>query len=127
MKSRLLGIVGLGIAAVTIGAFAPAVPEGGVVPGLGTGQAEAAVSKSGGGGGGGGNVNGAGGRLGDLLSQNGVPVLIAFAGVLLIGTLASRNIGASLGIVLITLVGLIFLLAPQSIADFAKGIANVVF
>lgn len=90
-------------------------------------RAEAAVTKSAGGGAGEGNVNGAGSRLGDLLSRNGVPVLIAFAGVLLIGALASRNVGASLGIVLITLVGLMFLLAPDSIAAFAKGVANVVF
>ena len=90
-------------------------------------RAEAAVTKSVGEGSGEGNVNGAGNRLGDLLSRNGVPVLIAFAGVLLIGALASRNIGASLGIVLITLVGLMFLLAPDSIAAFAKGVANVVF
>ena len=40
---------------------------------------------------------------------------------------ASRNIGASVGIVVITLLALIFLLAPQSVESFAKGIANVVF
>ena len=39
----------------------------------------------------------------------------------------SRNIGASVGIVVITLLGLIFLLAPQSIESLAKGIASVVF
>jgi hypothetical protein len=78
-------------------------------------------------GGGGGNVGGAGQRLGDLLSGWGVPVLIAFAGILLVGTLASRNVGASVGIVLITLVGLIFLLTPTAIESAAKGIANVVF
>jgi hypothetical protein len=94
---------------------------------MGPGTAQAAVAKSSATGGGEGSVNGAGSRLGDLLSRNGVPVLIAFAGVLLIGALASRNIGSSMGIVLITLVGLMFLLAPDSIAAFAKGIANVVF
>ena len=57
------------------------------------------MAKSSASGGGEGGVNGAGARLGDLISRNGVPVLIAFAGVLLIGALASRNIGASLGIV----------------------------
>jgi hypothetical protein len=41
--------------------------------------------------------------------------------------LASRNIGTSDGIVVITLLGLIFLLAPQSVETFAKGIASTVF
>lgn len=91
-------------------------------------SAQAAVTKSlDGAGAGGGSVSGAGNRFGDLLSGWGVPVLTALAGFLLIGTLASRNVGASVGIVVITLVGLIFLLSPQSIESFAKGIANVVF
>jgi hypothetical protein len=72
-------------------------------------------------------VSGAGERLGDLLSGWAVPVLTVLAGCLLVGTLASRNIGASVGIVVITLVGLIFLLAPDSIASLAKGIASFVF
>ena len=67
--------------------------------------AEAAVSKSLAGGGGGGNVSGAGDRLGDLLSGWAVPVITALAGCLLVGALASRNIGASVGIVVITLIG----------------------
>ena len=95
---------------------------------LGPVAAEAAVSKSlSGGGGGSGNVAGAGDRLGALLSGWAVPVLTVLAGCLLIGALASRNIGASFGILVITLIGLIFLLAPQSIESLAKGIANTVF
>lgn len=95
---------------------------------IGAASAEAAVSKSlGGGGGGGGNVQGAGDRLGKLLSGWAVPVLTVLAGCLLIGALASRNIGAGVGIVVITLLGLIFLLSPQSIESLAKGIANTVF
>ena len=91
-------------------------------------SAQAAVNKSlGGGGGGGGNVQGAGERLGKLLSGWAVPVLTVLAGCLLIGALASRNIGAGVGIVVITLLGLIFLLSPQSIEGLAKGIANTVF
>jgi hypothetical protein len=90
--------------------------------------AEAAVSKSlSGGGGGGGNVSGAGNRLGTLLSGWAVPVLTVLAGRLLVGALASRNIGTSVGIVVITLLGLIFLLAPQAVESFAKGIASTVF
>jgi hypothetical protein len=91
-------------------------------------SAEAAVSKSlSGEGGGAGNVGNAGNRLGDLLSGWAVPVITVLAGCLLVGALASRNIGTSVGIVVITLLGLIFLLAPQSVESFAKGIANVVF
>jgi hypothetical protein len=96
---------------------------------IGPAPAEAAVSKSlsGGAGSAGGNVGGAGNRLGNLLSGWAVPVLTVLAGCLLVGALASRNIGASFGIVVITLIGLIFLLSPQSIESLAKGIANTVF
>jgi hypothetical protein len=76
---------------------------------------------------GGGSTAGAGDRFGNLLSGWGVPAITALAGCLLIGALATRNIGASVGIVAITLLALIFLVAPQSIETFAKGIANVVF
>jgi hypothetical protein len=106
------------------GALAPLPREAGP---LAASQATAAVNKSLGGGGGGGNVSGAGDRLGALLSGWAVPVLTVLAGCLLVGALASRNIGTSVGIVVITLLGLIFLLAPQSVESFAKGIANTVF
>ncbi len=75
----------------------------------------------------GGSTAGAGDRFGNLLSGWGVPAITALAGCLLIGALATRNIGASVGIIAITLLSLIFLLAPQSVETFAKGIANVVF
>jgi hypothetical protein len=94
----------------------------------GTTSAAAAVTKSfSGGAGEGGNVSGAGNRLGTLLSGWAVPVLTVLAGCLLVGALASRNIGTSVGIVVITLLGLIFLLAPQTVESFAKGIASTVF
>lgn len=94
----------------------------------GTNSAEAAVTKSlSGGAGGGGNVSGAGNRLGTLISGWAVPVLMVLAGCLLVGALLSRNIGTSVGIVVITLLGLIFLLAPQTVESFAKGIASTVF
>jgi hypothetical protein len=89
--------------------------------------AGAAVQKSLESGGEGGSTVGAGDRFGNLLSGWGVPAITALAGCLLIGALATRNIGASVGIVAITLLSLIFLLAPQSVETFAKGIANVVF
>lgn len=79
------------------------------------------------GGGGGGSTAGAGDRFGSLLSGWGVPAITALAGCLLIGALATRNIGSAVGIIAITLLALIFLLAPQSVETFAKGIANVVF
>jgi hypothetical protein len=106
------------------GALGPLAREAGP---LAASQATAAVNKSLGGGGGGGNVSGAGDRLGALLSGWAVPVLTVLAGCLLVGALASRNIGTSVGIVVITLLSLIFLLAPQSVESFAKGIANTVF
>jgi hypothetical protein len=105
----------LGISAVaTVGPLA-AVPAG------------AAVQKSLESGEGGGSTAGAGDRFCNLLSGWGVPAITALAGCLLIGALATRNIGASVGIVAITLLSLIFLLAPQSVETFAKGIAGVVF
>jgi hypothetical protein len=76
---------------------------------------------------GGGSTAAAGDRFGNLLSRWGVPAITALAGCLLIGALATRNIGSSVGIVAITLLSLIFLLAPQSVETFAKGIAGVVF
>jgi hypothetical protein len=95
--------------------------------GLGAPQsAAAAVSKSLAGGGGAGNVAGAGNRLSSLLTGWAVPVLIVLGGCLLIGALLSRNIGASVGIVIVTLLGLIFLLAPSSIESLAKQIASTV-
>jgi hypothetical protein len=123
MKTKVA--VGLASSALMLGvsALAPSVAGLGVLP-----NADAAVSKSlAGGGGGGGNVSSAGNRLGDLLSGWAVPVITVLAGCLLIGALASRNIGTSVGIVVITLLGLIFLLSPQSVESFAKGIANTVF
>jgi hypothetical protein len=95
--------------------------------GPGVAQAAAVTKSASGGAAGGGGVNGVGSRLGDLLSGWAVPVITVLAGCLLIGSLASRNIGASVGIVVITILGLIFLLSPQSIESFAKGIAGVVF
>lgn len=89
-------------------------------------SAQAAVTKSLSASGGGGNVAGAGNRLSSLLTGWAVPVLIVLGGCLLIGALLSRNIGASVGIVIVTLIGLIFLLAPSSIESLAKQIASTV-
>jgi hypothetical protein len=125
MKQRTL--VTTAAAAVAL-AVLFAGPASAPVP-LGPDGAAAAVSKSldSSGGGGGGNVAGAGKRLGELLSGWAVPVLIVLGGCLLLGALTARNIGASLGIVVVTLVGLIFLLSPSSIETLAKRVANVVF
>jgi hypothetical protein len=99
----------------------------GVLTPLALTPAGAAVQKSLEAGEGGGSTAGAGDRFGNLLSGWGVPAITALAGCLLIGALATRNIGASVGIIAITLLSLIFLLSPQSVETFAKGIANVVF
>ena len=112
----------LAVLALTLGVSAGAAPGP-----LAAVPAEAAVQKSLEGGGGGGSAVGAGARFGGLLSGWGVPAITALAGCLLIGALATRNIGASVGIIAITLLSLIFLLSPQSVETFAKGIANVVF
>jgi hypothetical protein len=129
MKRRIL--IGTASATMLLAALAasPSSPVDTSPPLPGTvATAQAAVTKSrGAGGGGGGNINGAGARLGELLSGWAVPVLTVIAGCLLVGALASRNIGASVGIVVITLIGLIFLLSPQSIESLAEGIANFVF
>ncbi len=125
MKRRIAVIVGS--AALLLAAFAAGAP-GSSIPGGsgGLASAEAAVNKSLGPGGGG-QVSGAGERLGGLLSKVGAPIVIAVAGFFLLGSLAARNVGASVGVVLITLVALIFLVSPQSIESLAKGIAETVF
>ena len=122
MKRKIA--VTVGSVVLALAAFAAAQPPGSTALGLGT--AEAAVSKSLGPGGGG-EVSGTGERLGGLLSKVGTPIVIAVAGFFLLGALASRNVGASVGVVLITLVALIFLLSPESIESLAKGIAETVF
>jgi hypothetical protein len=123
MRRRFLACFSISIVFLGAGFLAPLRAE----PISLVGRADAVVTKSYSAGGGGGNVSGTGNRLGRLLSEVAVPVLVALAGCLLVGTLASRNIGASLGIVVITLIGLIFLLSPQSIESLAKGVANTVF
>jgi hypothetical protein len=121
-----VALVALGVAFASL-SFGSGSAGGLAQLGPASAQAAAVTKSASGGGGSGGGVNGAGSRLGDLLSGWAVPVMIVLSGCLLIGALASRNIGASVGIVLITLLGLIFLLSPQSIESFAKGIAGVVF
>ncbi len=124
MKRKMA--VTLGACALALIGLAAAPPGGGTSPIGAMASAQAAVSKSLGEGGGGGNISGAADRLGDLLST-GAPVIVAVAGYFVISTLASRNIGSFVGVILITLIGLIFLLSPQSIETMAKGIANTVF
>jgi hypothetical protein len=126
MKRKIAIVTSSAALAFAALAASPPAPPSGPLSLAPLAGAQAAVTKSLAGGGGG-NVSGAGQRLGDLLSGWAVPVLTVLAGCLLVGTLASRNIGASLGIVVITLVGLIFLLAPDSISTLAKGIASFVF
>jgi len=130
MKRRIVICVALALSLLAATAAAPAPQAGSIAPPVGAIEsAYAAVSKSRGGGGGGGgeNVSKAGDRLGQLLSGWAVPVLTVVAGCLLVGALASRNIGASVGIVLISLIGLVFLLTPESIQSLARGIAQFVF
>lgn len=130
MKGKILITAALSAVVFAMFGAAPSAPPGAVSSSssfVTVASAGAAVTKSRGSEGGGGNVSGAGDRFGELLSGWAVPVLTVLAGCLLIGTLASRNLGAAFGIILITLVGLIFLLSPESIESLAKGVANTVF
>jgi hypothetical protein len=120
LKNRTLAL--LAALALILGLSATRVPSV-----LAVAPAGAAVQKSLESEEGAGDTAGAGDRFGSLLSRWAVPAITALAGCLLIGALATRNIGASVGIIAITLLSLIFLLAPQAIETFAKGIASVVF
>ena len=108
-------------------AFAAVQPAGfsAVSPG-GLATAEAAVNKSLGSGGGG-DVNAAGDRLGGILSDWGPPVVIAISGWFLIGALVSRNMGSAVGVILGSLIALIYFVSPQSIESLAKNLAETVF
>lgn len=118
--------VTIGSAALLLAAF-PSPPAGAAPPiPAGIGTAQAAVNKSLGSGGGG-DVNAAGDRLGGLLSDWGPPIVIALAGWFLVGALASRSIGSALGVILGSLVALIFFVSPQSIESLAKNLAETVF
>lgn len=125
MKRKIA--VTLGIAALLLGLIAASPPAGSasLSPGA-IDSARAAATKSLGQGGGG-DVSGAGERLGGLLSKIGAPIVVAIAGFFLLGSLAARNVGASVGVVLVTLVALIFLVSPQSIESVSKDIAETVF
>jgi len=128
MRRRIAAVLGAATLALAGLAASPGQCGGPIPSPLGAlASAEAAVSKSLSSGEGGANVSGAGERFGNLLSGWGVPVLIALGGLMLIGSLTQRNIGASVGIVVVVLVGLIFLVAPSAIETAAKAIANVVF
>jgi hypothetical protein len=126
---RIIATILAGVALALAGFAAAPSPPGGPVPSpLGAlANAQGAVTKSLSGGEGGGNVSGAGDRLGQLLSGWAVPVLIALGGCLLVGSLVQRNIGTSVGVVVIVLVGLVFLLSPQAIETAAKAVAGIVF
>lgn len=82
---------------------------------------------SGGGGGGGGNVRGAGQRLGQLLTGWVVPVMFGLAGVFILGSLARREVGGAVAVVVICILAGIFLLTPNVVESLIKGIANYVF
>jgi hypothetical protein len=126
---KLLNCSAITLAVLVLAAAAPAQPTGSkhATP-IPIASAHAQASKSRGDEDvGSGNVAMAGDRLGQLLSGWAVPVLTVIAGCLLIAALASRNIGGAVGIVVITLLGLIFLLTPEAIQTLAKGIAAFVF
>jgi hypothetical protein len=91
-------------------------------------QASAQASKSrGGSGDGGGNAGQVGKNAADLGSGWAIPLTVFLAGVLLVGALLSRNVGAAVGVVLVAVIGLIFFAKPDSIVTFAQSVGNAIF
>ncbi len=130
MRGRVVITTVIATFVLTMCGITLSTSSGSFVPTLGTvDTADAAeVDKSTGGGSGeSGSAHATGKRFGQWLSNNAAPVLIAFAGCALVSVLFSRNIGAGVGIVLITLMALMFLMAPESITAFAQGVANIIF
>lgn len=125
MKRKIATAIGAAALALAALAAGPAPLPGAPIPSPLIDVAAAATTKSLGGGGG--DIGAAGDRIGELLSGWAVYPLIAVAGYFLITSLVARNIGAAVGVVLITLVGLIFFTSPQSIVSAAQGIAGIVF
>ena len=92
-------------------------------------QASAQVTKSrgGGSGGGGGSAGKVGENAADLGSGWAIPLTVFLAGVLLVGALLSRNVGAAVGVVLVAVIGLIFFAKPDSIVTFAQQVGDAIF
>ena len=92
-------------------------------------QASAQVTKSRGGGtaGGGGSAGKIGENAAHLGSGWAIPLTVFLAGVLLVGALLSRNVGAAVGVVLVAVIGLIFFAKPDSIVTFAQQVGDAIF
>jgi hypothetical protein len=91
--------------------------------------AAAQVTKSrdtGTGGGGGGNISRVGDRTGTLISGWAVPVMMALAGIFILGALARREVGAAVAVVLITIAASFFLLTPDAARSAIEGISRFI-
>jgi hypothetical protein len=118
------------VSAAVPGATPAALIAGGV-PGVATltgpDSAVAQISKSrDSGGDSGGNVSRVGERTGSLISGWAVPVMLALAGIFILGALARREVGAAIAVVLITICASFFLLTPDSAESAIKGISQFI-
>jgi hypothetical protein len=98
---------------------------------LGIDTASAEVTKSrdtgaGGGGGASGNISRVGDRTGTLISGWAVPVMMALAGIFILGALARREVGAAVAVVLITIAASFFLLTPDAARSAIEGISRFI-
>ena len=123
--------IGVAAAALLLGltAIAPASSQPTASPLGSIEQASAQASKSRGGGSseGAGNAGKVGKNAADLGSGWAIPLTVFLAGVLLVGALVSRNVGAAVGVVLVAVIGLIFFAKPDSIVTFAQSVGNAIF
>jgi hypothetical protein len=128
MKPKAL--IGLTAATVLLGltAIAPSAASPTLSPVESIEQAVAQASKSRGeASGGGGDAAKVGDRAADLGSGWAIPLTIFLAGVLLTVALVSRNIGGAVGVVLVSVIALIFFGDPDSISDFAESVGSAIF
>ena len=123
--------IGLAAAALLLGltAIAPASwqPTASPLGSIEQASAQASKSRGGGSGDGGGNAGQVGKNAADLGSGWAIPLTVFLAGVLLVGALVSRNVGAAVGVVLVAVIGLIFFAKPDSIVTFAQSVGNTIF
>jgi hypothetical protein len=122
--------IGLAAAALLLGltAIAPPCPNtAGPLSSIEQASAQVSKSRGGGSGGGGGSAGKVGEHAADLGSGWAIPLTVFLAGVLLVGALLSRNVGAAVGVVLVAVIGLIFFAKPDSIVTFAQQVGDAIF
>jgi hypothetical protein len=123
--------IGLAAAALLLGltAIAPSSsnPTSSPLSSIERASGQVTKSRGGGSGGGGGSAGKVGENAADLGSGWAIPLTVFLAGVLLVGALLSRNVGAAVGVVLVAMIGLIFFAKPDSIVTFAQQVGEAIF